>query len=305
VGTTVRVATSAMGSVWRGRRLGTAETTDGGWISPPEMCTMVPPHRTPEFQMINLDLPLDRHSLLARQRPALFMLFPVLVSAVAIFPSLRSWWAALVAIAGTCGVSIALSQFAQGLGKRLEPALIEFWDGLPSVAMLRHRDGRLDAVTKERYKGFLARYGPKLSFPTATEEVSDALAADAVYMSATRWLLSQTRDTKTFALLFQQNINYGYRRNMLGLRPWGVAGSAAALIVTFGVAAIQAARNQNIDTTLVAAFVVAAAAFAYWMVAVRPNWVKTAADAYAHELLAACDRLAASVTGRGRANAPR
>ena len=141
--------------------------------------------------------------------------------------------------------------------------------------MLRHRDGRIDTVTKERYQ-IPGRSGPKLSFPTAIEEASDAGAADAVYISATRWLLSQTRDTKTFSLLFQQNINYGYRRNVLGLRPWGMGITTAALVITLGVAAFHAARNQDIDTTLVAAFLVAAAALVFWIVAVLPSWVKTA-----------------------------
>ena len=60
--------------------------------------------------------------------------------------------------------------------------------------------------------------GPKLALPTVAAEANNPAGSDSVYMSATKWLLSQTRDTKVYSLLFQQNINYGYRRNMLGLR---------------------------------------------------------------------------------------
>jgi hypothetical protein len=30
----------------------------------------------------------------------------------------------------------------------------------------------------------------------------------------TAWLLTQTRDTKTFSILFRENISYGFRRNL-------------------------------------------------------------------------------------------
>src|ERR1700738_5332216 len=104
-----------------------------------------------------VDFLFDRYTLLARQRPALLMLFPVLVAVVVIFPALRTWWATLLAVTGTCGVAVALAEFAQGKGKAIEPMLISRWDGLPSVAMLRHRDDRLDRTTKARYKTFLEK----------------------------------------------------------------------------------------------------------------------------------------------------
>lgn len=233
------------------------------------------------------DLSLDRYTLLARQRPALFMLFPALVAAVVVFPSLQSWWAALIAVSGACGVSIALSEFAQGQGKALEPHLVDKWGGLPSVAMLRHRDGRIDTATKARYKAVLEKKVSGLRFPDAAAETNDPALANDAYYSATRWLLSQTRDKKIFYLLFQQNINYGYRRNMLGLKSWGIGVSVAALVALAGHTAI---RPLPVAETVVIAIIVCAAILAYWLIAVRPDWVKTAANAYAFELLAACDR---------------
>ncbi|MGH8227058.1 MAG: hypothetical protein ACREU3_03990 [Steroidobacteraceae bacterium] len=245
--------------------------------------------------MISLDVQFDRYSLLARQRPALFMLFPILIAAAAVFPSLRSWWAALIACAGTCGVSVALSEFTQGAGKRLEAALIKSWDGLPSVAMLRHRDKRIDSITKTRYKVFLQDSPAGLRFPSAAEEEADPGVADEVYRSATRWLLSQTRDIKRYALLFQQNISYGFRRNMLGLRPWGFGASVVALTAVGTVAAYQVIVGGPVDSARVVAILVAGGEFGFWLIAVRPEWVRIAANAYALELLGACDSLPAAV----------
>ena len=174
----------------------------------------------------------DRYAIMARQRPALLMLLPALVGAIVLFPSLRSWWATLLAVTSACGVSLALSEFAQSKGKALEPGLIKLWDGLPSVAMLRHRDTRLDTHTKARYKGFLEKAVPGLAFPDEASEKANPVGADQVYESATKWLLTQTRDKKVYSLLFEWNISYGFRRNMLGLRAYGTFLSVITLIVT-------------------------------------------------------------------------
>ena len=238
-----------------------------------------------------VDLVFDRYTLLARQRPALLMLFPVLVAVVVIFPALRTWWATLLAVTGTCGVAVALAEFAQGKGKAIEPMLISRWDGLPSVAMLRHRDDRLDRTTKARYKTFLEKNVSGLHFPDAPGEAQNPAGADNEYHSATRWLLSHTRDKRVFALLFQQNISYGFRRNLLGLRPYGIGLSIVALLATAAAAAYQFLSNGHADSADFISGLISVAALWFWVLVVTPSWVTIAANGYAFELLAFCDKL--------------
>jgi hypothetical protein len=233
----------------------------------------------------------DRYSIMAQQRPALLMLFPALVGAVVMLPSLQSWWATLLAVTGTCGVSMALAEFAQGKGKALEPGLIKRWGKLPSVAMLRHSDSRLDPYTKQRYKDFLQGAVPGLVFPDAAEEAADPPSADDAYQSATRWLLAQTRDKRAYSLLFEWNIRYGFRRNMLGVHRLGALVSGITLIVTIADNAMTVVRGSQVNGTLVIGSVVALVGLWYWIAVVRPEWVEIAANAYARELLAACDTL--------------
>jgi hypothetical protein len=247
-----------------------------------------------------LGITFDRYSIMARQRPALLMLFPALIGAVVLFPSLRSWWATLLAVTGTCGVSLALSEFAQAKGKALEPKLIVLWDGLPSIAMLRHRDNRLDAHTKGRYKTFLQKIVPGLVFPDAAGEAAGPADADEVYQSATRWLLSQTRDKRAYSLLFEWNISYGFRRNMLGLRRFGIFVSVVTLTTIVLENARLATHTGQIDRTLVVGSAVAVAGLWFWITVVKPAWAEIAANAYARELLAACDTL----SGRASRKAP-
>ncbi len=241
----------------------------------------------------------DQYTIMARMRPALLMVFPALVAAVALLPGLHAWWSAVLSLCAACGVAAALGEFAQGHGKRLEPRLTQSWDGLPSVTMLRHRDQRLDPATKVRYRRFLTgAIGGDLAFPDDVAEAADPADADNQYMTATRWLLARTRDRKTFNLLFQQNVSYGFRRNLLGLRLYGLAVAVMALAAGAGKIGAELWAGRAVDDAALVAIVIGAAALLFCLIAVRAGRVTSAADAYALELLEAGDVLAAGASLR-------
>lgn len=242
--------------------------------------------------MSALDNLFDRYQLMARQRPAFLMLFPLIVAAVVQFPALQSWWATLLTVGGGCGVALALAEFAQAAGAKLQPALWASWGGSPSEAMLRLGDQRVDMATKGRYRAFLERRVPDLRFPAAADEAATPTLADVACASASRWLRAQTRDKKKFELLLQQNISYGFRRNCLGLRLYGVSSSIAA-VVALGIGRHWWPDVANPSAAIVAGLVAIAMLY-FWIAVVRPGWVKIAAEAYGFELLAACDALAAA-----------
>jgi hypothetical protein len=221
-----------------------------------------------------------------------------LVAAVVIFPALQTWWATLLAVSGTCGVAVALAEFAQGKGKATEPLLIARWDGLPSVAMLRYRDDRLDRTTKARYKRLLEANISGLRFPDPSVEENNPLEADDIYQSATPWLLSHTRDKRVFALLFQQNISYGFRRNMFGLRPFAIGIAIAALLATVVATIHELLGSGHIESANLVSAVIAVTALWFWIIIVTPDWVRITANGYAFELLAACDKLNSPTSGR-------
>jgi hypothetical protein len=101
--------------------------------------------------------------------------------------------------------------------------------------LLRHRDKTIEAVTKRRYHSFLAAK-IKEAFPDKDQEAKNPEAADEVYQSGVRWLLNHTRpeDAKQFALLFRENIVYGFRRNALGTKPFGLVIAIGSLLWVLG-----------------------------------------------------------------------
>ena len=81
---------------------------------------------------------------------------------------------------------------------------------------------RIDPITKARYHKRLADLVKGAKAPSANDEQEDPVAADGVYSAWSTYLRVNTRDTKKYSLLLQENINYGYRRNVWGLRPIGI-----------------------------------------------------------------------------------
>jgi hypothetical protein len=234
----------------------------------------------------------DRYNREARLAPALLIALPAALALFAWFPALRTVSPALVALLGFCGGIVWLSHLARDRGKALEPMLFKDWNGMPSTAMLRHRDDRLPPPLKARYKVCLHKHLPDLVFPSMEEEEKDPVAADAIYASAGAWLLSQTRDRTRFGLLFEENVNYGFRRNFWALKPEALLVGGASLLVSAVVIGVEYTRAGVPPTTeaMVASGLVALYTL---FVALRVNkaWVRLAADAFGRQLLATCDVL--------------
>ena len=238
------------------------------------------------------ELVTDPYNRRARLQPALLALLPVALVALILLPGLESKLGTLVGIAAYLGGATWLTQVGRDRGKRLEPDLFASWDGMPSVSLLRHRDTKISAITKQRYHTFLAANVPDLTLPNTEEEANDPAAADEAYRSVTDWLLRATRGKPESKLLFEENMNYGFRRNFWALRP------IAFLVDLALIAILVALRTTNtpdqdgaiieLNTTSLLALGVIIVHMLIVLAATR-NWVRTPADAYGKQLLAACD----------------
>ena len=187
-------------------------------------------------------------------------------------------------------------QFGRQLGKKKEPNLFHVWNGKPSVVMLRHQDCNINKVTKNRYRIFLKNNISNLRLASPKEEQECPSSADEGYQSATDWLLVQTRDRERFRMIYQENINYGFRRNVWALKPHVITIDVilvASLLVVFGglwtdyfPTALQIPVIQ-----LLTSIVICTIHFLVYVIVVTPKWVYTVAQEYAKQLLSACDEL--------------
>ena len=132
-----------------------------------------------------------------------------------------------IGLAATVALSYFAASFARSRGRAIEPQLISQLGARPTTILLRNRDPQIDATTKQRYHLALAE-STRCLLPTADEEASNPEKADELYASAVT-ALSEARRGDDHKLILEELKSYGFRRNLLGLKP-------IALFVSLGLA---------------------------------------------------------------------
>jgi len=238
-----------------------------------------------------MDFPLDRYTYQARLLPALITFAPLAFAVAVWFPGETATWNWFGTLFISLGLAALLSQLGRDLGKRKESLLLQQWGGVPTTKTLSHRLSRLNALTLKRYHLKLQTLLPELKIPSASEEAQDHSATNKVYDSCVHFLREKTRDRKQFPVIFAENINFGFRRNLWALKPFGIPSSLIG-VFSCGLAIIH--RWQGNPSALLLSIVgtvISALLFLLWLAVFNPNWVRIAADAYAERLLGSLDNL--------------
>jgi hypothetical protein len=221
-------------------------------------------------------VPLDKYVIRARLYPALIAAVPVFLLGVLAVPEYRLL--SIIGLVAGTGLLFLLATIVRTLGRSSERRLVSRWGGMPTTRLLRYSDATNLSLLERRRAALERILGYPL--PNADSEARDSSAADDEYTAATRHLVSVVRRHAELCPRVQdENINYGFLRNLLGLKP-----------IAFGVlAAVYLA-----DIYFVGWFPSAAAAYAslcingamtlVWAFYVRPRRVFEAANIYAERL---------------------
>lgn len=233
---------------------------------------------------------VDKYAFNARIVPALIVLLPIGLSLATLFPNKFAGWDIIVWLGTSAGLAIFLEQLARDRGKRKEPELYRLWGGKPSTRMLRHKDSTMSALTVARYHEKLTRIIP-IRMPTLEEETKDPSAADAVYDSCGDFLRARTRDKEKFSLVSEENINYGFRRNLWGMKAVAVTLNILSMFLVFTQIHPHGTETTSVKPVALVALILDVSFLMIWLFVIKPDWVKTAAEAYAGQLLSAIDVL--------------
>ncbi len=246
----------------------------------------------------------DKYTLIARLQPALVVMLPFGLLILAWFPDGTSVTGTLWTLIVTTGGTSLITQLGRDPGRGKQASLWKRWGGAPTTALLRHGGSENPEVLKRRHRRLEELVGG-LKMPTPEEEAADPEDSDRLYGSAVAYLLEATRDRERFRLVHEENVNYGFRRNLWALRPFGIIGCilAGAGIVALTAGQIAQLGGQDLidgdyllgnDPTLIVrvlATILVATMLVVWTAVIRPTWVKTVADAYAQRLIGATDIL--------------
>lgn len=234
-------------------------------------------------------LGLDRYDLNARLRPALFAGMPIMLIAAVWLPAVWTAMGGLSSILAGCGLTLVLSRVARHRGRRLQDRLKPKAGPYHSMTVLRHADDTIDPQTKARYHAFLRAKGHQV--PTKAEEAQDSSAADRLYLGLVTWLLEVTRDPGRFRLLAEENLDYGFRRNLCALKPVAVTILGLCILADAWLGLLHF-RGLTSDFWKAAVLDgVLVADLALWCWAVTVAFVTDASKSFATRLLACCDSL--------------
>ena len=238
-----------------------------------------------------LSLITDGYERKARLYPALLLVAPIVIAMVGVSSTKLSTLESFATALAGCGGAFLLTQLARDAGKKCEKRWFEAWGGMPSVAVFRHRDGRIDAITKARYHRRLATLVKDAKAPSPEEEAADPAIADQVYTAWSSYLRVHTRDTTKYALVFHEIVSYGFRRNVCGLRPIGIVVSALSF-----VASVVWFYCLHLSAVTITPESVGASACTFiflllWAFRFTSDWVRIPADAYAERLAETVDSM--------------
>ena len=234
---------------------------------------------------------LDGYTIKARLFPAVLSSAPFLA-----FVFIGSSWAAFgipeaLSIVSVMVLLFAGSDLARRAGRNVEPKLFSTSGGKPRNILLSYSDQTFDNRTKDRYRQFLSER-INLSAPSQSEEINEPAKSNEFYDASYAWLRENTRDREKFALLLSENISYGFRRNLFGLKSFGLMCNAftvaAAICLYFG--SFEAMRVDSDRLGLV--LLLSVLHLLYFVLFVTRKSVYDASKVYAIQLTRSIETLA-------------
>lgn len=181
----------------------------------------------------------------------------------------------------------AFADLARRFGRRAERKLFATWGGGPFPKALRHNDNSINARSKRRYHAILSRELAEEA-PTVEQETADPAAADEFYRSCGDFLRERTRDQSKFNVLYAENVSYGFRRNLYGLKYPGLI--LNAFVATASSWLIYRESGTNLSQYGIV-LVVSAIHALYFVAAVTSKSILDAADVYGRQLVLSCEQL--------------
>jgi len=248
--------------------------------------------------MTDLFKNFDTYSLKARVFPALIAGLPTLALLFVLVPWNDIGLSQVTATAMSFVLLFAFADVARRRGKLIEAKL-----GTGATPELWHHSNTVIASgTKNRYRAYMAKQ-IKLPAPTAEDEDMTPRQANDFYIAASNWLRERTRDQRKFAILFSENITYGFRRNLLGLKPIALAFNTLVLLICGAILYIRPtyfAQLAKIDEKLVIVMIAVVLHSAYMLFAVGAAALREASWIYGRQLILCCEALMKPVPATSR-----
>ena len=221
----------------------------------------------------------DRYERKARLLPGLVAASPIGLTAALLAPSLLDWGSGLVgSLVLEVVLGVVLGLLARARGKVVEESLWVQWNGPPTTRLLRPDSTESSETVRVRWRKAVKDL-TGMVIPASMPDGKTPSEVDQIIADAVRQLRYTLRDKEEARLVSVHNEDYGFARNLLGLRPHWLAASCASLLAC-GIAFW--AGYQAWAALAVALVSLAIAVLVSWEL---PSFVRRCADRYAESLL--------------------
>lgn len=212
--------------------------------------------------------------------PSFISILPLLITIIILFPSNISIGSSLVFLILLFFSVYLISFIARDKGKEIEDKLFKKENVYPTTRLLRYSDNTINYNTKKRYHYTLKNKLPELPFPkNKEEEKKNQSCFDKSYSSSSDFLRKNFRNE---ALTFQHNIEYGFFRNLAGLKFFGII----TIILSMLIILLPSIILYNISLVkILCTSALYIFSLYFWFYLVTTSKVKSAAERYALSLL--------------------
>lgn len=232
---------------------------------------------------------MDKYSIYARIFPMLILFLPLIIIGLAYSVKYEDYYQILSTLGITAALSYFLSNISRDFGKKKEKLLWASWGGAPTSQLLDYGNDIIDSVTKDRYHEKMMQLSPV----DQTIDFRNARSEDLIeiYRSWTKYLKTMTRDTKKYYLLFKENVSYGFRRNLWGLKPFSLFLIIICILSNYLFQFLDDDFNNIFPLSLnfIISELLLITLLLVWIFIINKDWIKIPAFAYAERLLESID----------------
>lgn len=231
--------------------------------------------------------PFDAYDTRARAWPLVNVVSPL---AVLVGAWSSNAWDAVAGLLSLAGMPVlayallyALHQWVRDCGYDIEKKLWFSWGGPPTTRFLRHSDKFFREAVTHNFHARIAELKKGWRAPTAEEERQSPKEADQQYEVAIKWLKSAATKAPRYHLVEDANRRYGFRRNCLGIRNYGLAVCVVS-IIAHGYIIAMVWPPEGSEWLILLSLLFTAIEFFFW-IGVNDAFVHKAARVYAERLL--------------------
>lgn len=225
-----------------------------------------------------------KYTIYARAFPIYITIIPIVLVLVPILPEGFDWKLGGVSAIVLLPLSYLCKQIGGDAGKQREQSLWKKWGGPPTTRFLRHDNSEFNSNTRDRIHTKLRSL--ELHVPTQDEQYQKPHDADNLYESCVDELRRRTRDDERFPLVFQEVRDYGFRRNIFALKPYGLTLTVLSFLVCLIIAYHDWKAGKQSGSAIIPCFI-NLGLILVWLLKFTEKAVKLTADRYARFLLEA------------------